>query len=318
MVRKHISQRALARLLDRDPAFLNKLLRGAKPWPGELLEKAQQIVADFGVTPERRAPVSSSPAKLHREGGGSALAMALDYLHRGWCVLPQRPGEKHPCVKWKPFQLQRPSAEEVRAWFQQFPDAGPLVLLGPISQLFAIDVDGPEAHQALLDHLGEEPLAPKVLSGSGKPFRYHLLFRCPQVATGPKKTPWHPQLEFRGEKGLLVLPPSLHKSGQRYRWAPGRSLDDVALSDPPVPVVEALARLAQPQRLNGTSYSAKPLDRSAVNASPSTRRFLAGEFANGPRWNDRLFHAACDLHGRGISREVAEPLLLGGAQPLLE
>jgi hypothetical protein len=315
MAQKRISQRALARRLGQDPAFLNKLLRGLKPWPGELLEKAQRIVADFGVTPERRAPVSSSPAKLHREDGDSALAMALDYLHRGWCVLPQLPVEKHPCVKWKRFQQQRPSAEQVRAWFRQFPVAGPLVLLGPISQLFAIDVDGPEAHQALLEHLGKEPVAPKVLSGSGKPFRYHLLFRCPQVATWSKKTPWHPHLEFRGEKGLLVLPPSLHKSGQRYRWAPGRSLNDVALSDPPVEVVEALVRLAQPRRPKGTSYSAKPLDRSAVNASPSTHRFLAGEFADGPRWNDRLFHAACDLRGRGIPLEVAEPLLLAGAQP---
>jgi hypothetical protein len=315
MAQKRISQRALAQRLGQDPAFLNKLLRGLKPWPGELLERARRTVAGWEVHPDSHAPDSTGPARLPQKDESLALGLTLDYLHRGWCVMPQCPGAKHPCVLWKAYQERRPTEAEIRAWFEKFPDAGPMVLLGPISQLFALDVDGEEAHQALLKQLGAEPWAPKVLSGSGQPFRYHLLFRCPPVRTWPKKTPWHPNLEFRGKNGLLVLPPSLHRSGQRYRWAPGRSLDDVALCDPPVPVVEALVRLAQPQRPNGTNYSAKPLDRSAVNASPSTRRFLAGEFANGPRWNDRLFHAACDLHGRGIPREVAEPLLLGGAQP---
>ena len=39
--------------------------------------------------------------------------------------------------------------------------------------------DGPEGHAALLKKLGGEPSAPKSLSGSGKPDRYHLFFRHP-------------------------------------------------------------------------------------------------------------------------------------------
>ena len=54
---------------------------------------------------------------------------------------------------------------------------------------------------------------------------------------------------------------------------------------------------------------------SIENASHSTRAFLAGTYADGPDWNGRLFRAACDLAGRGMPQEDAEPLLLAGAQP---
>lgn len=52
-----------------------------------------------------------------------------------------------------------------------------------------------------------------------------------------------------------------------------------------------------------------------LQVSASTRRFLASSYAEGPRWNDRLFRAACDFAGRGIPPETAEPLLLAGARP---
>jgi hypothetical protein len=52
-----------------------------------------------------------------------------------------------------------------------------------------------------------------------------------------------------------------------------------------------------------------------IDASPSTLRFLAGADANGPGWNDRLFRASCDLAGRNVPQELAETLLLKGAQP---
>lgn len=183
------------------------------------------------------------------------------------------------------------------------------VVLGPVSGLFVIDVDGPEAHAVLIDRLGSEPRAPKSLSGSRQPHRYHLFFRCPDLPTKAKATPWHPKLEFRGKGGVIILPPSLHKSGHRYEWAKDRSPDDLDLPDLPAPVVEALrSRSARPQ------FDFQ-LPATGVEVSESTARFLAGEYANGPDWNKRLFQAACDLAGRGLTLDTAEPLLLAGAKP---
>ena len=129
--------------------------------------------------------------------------------------------------------------------------------------------------------------------------------------TKAKATPWHPKLEFRGQGGVLVLPPSVHPSGQRYVWSPGQSLDEVPLPAPPPLIAAAWNPPAKLPPVAAVSVSV----HHQLAASPSTQEFLAGKWVNGPGWNDRLFLAACDLCGRRMSREEAELLLLAGAQP---
>jgi hypothetical protein len=312
MAKAGVSRRALAAGVGEDPSFLNKVLNGKKPWPAGLLERARAWVegrgrADAGPA----APWPSVPKAA--AAGRTLLDVALAYLRRGWSVVPQRPGEKKPAVRWKPFQATRPSEAQLEAWFRRWPDAGLAVVLGPASDLFVIDVDGKDGHDALLGRLGAEPPAPKALSGSGEPHRFHLYFRCPDLPTTAKATPWHDKLEFRGKGGVVILPPSLHRSGRRYEWAEGRSPADVPLPQLPAEVVAALRPRPKP-----TPDPASPVFAGmpiGVEASPSTRRFLAGAYADGPEWNDRLFRAACDLAGRGVAREAAEPLLLAGARP---
>src|SRR5262249_45471801 len=128
-------------------------------------------------------------------GGPSMLDVARAYLARGIWVLPQQPGEKRPCLAWREVQDRAPTDAELGAWWGlEWPNAGMVAILGRGSGLLAIDVDGPEAHAALVSRLGSEPLAPKVFSGSGKPFRYHLFFRHPNLPTKAKATPWDEHL----------------------------------------------------------------------------------------------------------------------------
>ena len=108
----------------------------------------------------------------------------------------------------------------------------------------------------------------------------------------------------------------MHKSGNRYRWAPGRSLNDLALPPLPEAIVAALRESKRP----GNICSSIALnDDSSVRLVPgicrSTREFLTGKFAHSERWNDRLFRAACDLAGNFVSIERALPLLIAGAKP---
>jgi Bifunctional DNA primase/polymerase, N-terminal len=219
-----ISRRELAKGVGADTSFLSKILNGKKPWPKGMLEKIQKWLA------ARNSPkgANSRPFRcaLGRKQSKevSILDEALRLLGKGWSVVPQIPGEKKPRVRWKPYQERLPTEEELTRWFEQWPDAGLALVLGPVSGVFVIDVDGEEAHDALVKRLGKEPVAPKALSGSGKPHRYHLYFRCPDVPTRAKQTPWHPSLEFRGQGGIVVIPPSLHKSGNRYVWG-NRSSD---------------------------------------------------------------------------------------------
>jgi hypothetical protein len=252
-------------------------------------------------------------------GQPDIVQVSLSYAALGFSVVPQLPGAKHPCVKWKPFQEQRPTEDQLRGWFERWPQAGLAVVLGPVSGLFAIDVDGPEAHEALVARLGSEPVAPKVLSGSGKPHRYHLFFRHPDLATRAKSTPWHKKLEFRGHRGIIILPPSLHKSGNRYRFAQGHSFNDMELPELPPAILEELAAQAatkksSPRRLTAPSTPTRRIPILRPDSVFGRARAYVAKVPPAVQGDggDRLtYTVACRLVlGFGLTPEHALPLLL--------
>jgi hypothetical protein len=252
----------------------------------------------------------------------ACLIAAFDYTRRGWPVFPIQPGSKKPFVKWKPFQGQLPSESELLDWWDQWPDAGVAIALGPFSGILVVDVDGQAAHAELLRRLGSLPTTPVVKSGNPDPDRFHLFFKHPAgLETRAKATPWHPQLEFRGHGGYVVLPPSLHKSGQRYAWMPGQSLEDCPLASVPDLIIESLRTEDRRRRPSATSKSLRTWKGDGLRIgllhgiSNATRAFLSGRYSDGPQWNDRLFRAACDLAGSGYAEDHAISLLLAGANP---
>jgi hypothetical protein len=239
------------------------------------------------------------------------------YAEHGIVVVPLIPREKRPAIPWREFQQCRPSLETTSALFASRPNAGLAGVLGSISDLLVIDVDGAAAHDALIKQLGEIPLAPTAISGSREPCRYHLFFRHPDVTTRAKATPWHPTLEFRGTGGLVVLPPSVHASGHRYEWVAGRAIWELPLPAVPDLILEAIQNEADRHQVrNGYAVKGFVEIPQIQGISHATEDFLRGQYAAGPRWNERLFVAACDLAGNGILRDDAEPLLLAGAQPV--
>jgi hypothetical protein len=287
----------------------------ADPDGGEAAEhglpdvRPEAALACAAPPPAAVRPPAAAPA------GPPGLTAALNYLRLGFSIVPQLPGKKHPRVKWKQFQERPPTEEEVRCWFRRWPPAGVAVVLGAVSGLFAIDVDGEQADAALRERLGGEPAAPKVLSGSGKPCRYHLFFRAPGLPTRAKITPWHPNLEFRGDRGVIVLPPSLHMSGNCYAWAAGRSLDDLPLPELPAPVLEALAeRAARDGRAAAKATARRPAVPAAGLAGLQQRALeslaAAGKAVAGQGGDAKTYRAACRLvHGFGLSPEQALPVL---------
>lgn len=47
---------------------------------------------------------------------------------------------------------------------------------------------------------------------------------------------------FRGHGGYVVLPPSWHKSGERYRWLKNRSPFEMRLPEVPEVILEELRK----------------------------------------------------------------------------
>lgn len=307
---------------------------GQIPFPHSIPEPNGGVSSSTRCEP----PLFATDGVIHPSRSTCSLTAAQHYTGLKWRVLPQIPETKRPYTQWKGLQshiggFSQPFIEEL--WGQMYPEAGVLLMPGAGSGVVVIDCDGQAAYETLGERLGEIPITPSVKSGNPDPYRVHLLFSAPpDLHTYSKITPWHSELEFRGETGLAVLPPSRHASGNRYVWLPGRSPDEIPLAPLPEPIVREWAiyhekrtagsRTAVPSRRQSPPRACHaempktgttPSVMSLNGISYSTKLFLLRRFADGPNWNHRLFTAACDLAGNGVPLETATTYLINGADP---
>lgn len=161
----------------------------------------------------------------YRDYGWSVLALCppdhsgMSAKHREKC---ESPG-KAPWHKWKQFQAEHVGEDELHRWFEDHPASNIGIALGPVSGLVRIDVDGPAGRKYLAEMSGDEiPETLRFASGGGGE---GLLFSIPPGVelrtTRDKGEEVHDEIRFQGAGAQTVLPPSLHPSGQAYRWLPG-------------------------------------------------------------------------------------------------
>lgn len=156
------------------------------------------------------------------------LTAALDYLGRGLSVFPVctpqgvgrcvQHGEcpnagKRPLVRWEPYQGRRATEQELAQWWRKWPSANIGMATGAVSGVVVLDADGDEARKECLRY--GLPLTPGLWTG--KPGGAHFWFAWPgqPVRNFARRLPG---IDFRGDGGYVLLPPSLHVTGQRYRW----------------------------------------------------------------------------------------------------
>jgi len=170
------------------------------------------------------------------------LDAALSYAALGWSVIPLQPRGKRPLLpSWAEYQTRRATEEEVREWFTRWPDANLGIVTGAVSGLVVLDLDGPEAVQAVRERGGLPP-APCVVTGKG----YHYYLSHPgQSVQNAASLAGIKGFDVRGDGGYVVAPPSIHHSGRFYRWAKWRSTDDVVLAPYPEWLLEMLANRGQ-------------------------------------------------------------------------
>lgn len=148
----------------------------------------------------------------------SMVDIAFKYRNdRKWCPIPVGPN-KRPLGGWKQFQDQPPSDAEITRAFSRRPQPNIGVVCGSISKVVVLDIDGEEGFQALRDRGLVIPETLSVKTGRGR----HYYFQHPGVPTknfakGKKVLPL-PGVDFRGDGGYVVVPPSLHASGARYAF----------------------------------------------------------------------------------------------------
>ncbi|WP_250283133.1 bifunctional DNA primase/polymerase [Frankia sp. CiP1_Cm_nod2] len=145
-------------------------------------------------------------------------AAALALAGRGIHVFPVRPGAKIPMVRWGSESTDDPAI--INAWWSRWPAASIGVACGP-SGLVVIDIDGPagaESWAALTAEHGEVTTCAVTTGrdGGGR----HLWFRAgPAPGVRNSAGLLGPGIDVRGTGGMVLAPPSLHRSGRRYAWA---------------------------------------------------------------------------------------------------
>jgi hypothetical protein len=125
-------------------------------------------------------------------------------------------------------------------------------------------------------------------------------------------------LEFRGNRGLLILAPSVHKSGSGfYDWEDGHAIWQQPLPPVPEQVRQLLINSTKPDVMSQMNQQASAIDETNLPKlgykgrmfSISTRAFLAGWVQQGER-NDRLFAVAREMRDYGVPKQMATPTLL--------
>lgn len=237
------------------------------------------------------------------------LQHALQYARRGWSVIPLRAKDKKPALaSWKEYQSRRASEDEIREWWTRWPDANIGIATGAVSGIIVLDVDGEDGRRSLEEIAGGNiPRTPHTNTGKGR----HYLFRHPGGE-------WRnfagklPGLDFRGDGGYIVAPPSVHPSGRRYEWELGP--DEAELADPPAWLMELLTKKPDPPQATGCEP--KPVTRPPVSAGADV--ILANcafcqhcrdnaETLSEPEWYAMISNLARADGGRELIHELSRP-----------
>jgi P4 family phage/plasmid primase-like protien len=148
---------------------------------------------------------------------------ALDYIARGWGIVPLRVKAKEPATKHG-LSDWTDNPETARKWWSRHPNSNIGIVCGSSSRgLLVIDVDVDEekdkdgyASLSEFERLyGELPETVTAITGSGG---IHYLYRVPMEREIRPTTNATLGIDVRCERSYIVAPPSIHPNGNRYEW----------------------------------------------------------------------------------------------------
>lgn len=213
---------------------------------------------------------------------------------------------KHPMVSWDAYQTRLPTEAEITRWWSRWPEANIGMATGALSGVIVLDADSNEARQEVLRRGIER--TPAVWTG--RPGGVHFWLQHPGR---PLKnfTRGLPGLDFRGDGGYVLLPPSRHWTGSTYRWVDGTT------ELPPAPVPGWLHELLHPSTPVMTEeaeagYAATPQSPVDGRDYLDLIRLLNG-LPEGER-DTTLYRAACKLRADNLPQVYAELLIRQAAR----
>ena len=200
-------------------------------------------------------------------------------------ALCQAPG-KHPRIRnWS--EEASADREKIAAWWTRTPQANIGIPMGEKSGLVALDVDtrhdGDKSLADLTAKFGELPKTVRATTGSGGK---HYIFRYTEALCLKNAVGFCDGLDVRTQGGMIVAPPSMHVSGNAYRWDRDCSPFVCAAAEMPQWLAEEIRKV-------GTAYTAKKKTGTAAGVK---------KIKEGGR-NNHLTSLAGALRRKGVGRE---------------
>ena len=147
------------------------------------------------------------------------LASAKYYRDKmGWSVIPIVYGTKFPPKDFNVIQFRERYAtdDELTEWFvNKKMNIG--IVTGKLSNLFVVDLDKYKEEykeEIALEFFGDNPACPIVSTPRGGEQLY-FLYPEGDITIG---SGLFPAIDFRGDKGYVVAPPSVNGNGKAYQW----------------------------------------------------------------------------------------------------
>lgn len=194
---------------------------------------------------------------------------ALEYADKfKWHVFPLAPRAKTPLTAHG-FKDATTDAAQINQWWEQHPDANIGVACGA-SNLVVIDVDGAEGinNWNALQERHALDVSKTVVQRTGSGQGYQIFFLAPaDVDIRNSAGKLAKGIDVRAQGGYVVIPPSIHPSGNQYEW----EHDPQSFEIQPLP--DALLKLL---------------------TEPAPKLTNGNGNGNGPRAHDAYIHAAID------------------------
>ena len=171
-----------------------------------------------------------------RQQAAAGIPEVETLAERGWRLFPCAPRSKVPRLKgWQ--ALAKSDLATIQQWAAKYPVCNWAVLTGSDSGVFVLDVDGEKGRASLAMLEAQHGPLPDTLSsrtgrvdgGEHRWFKYpsdrEIRGNAGRLGNG---------LDVRATGGYVIVPPSIHETGQPYQWA-----------EPLRPVVDAPAWLIE-------------------------------------------------------------------------
>ena len=139
------------------------------------------------------------------------------YAKKGWMAIPVEPMGKRPLIKDWPTKASNDEGI-IDQWFLEWPDANIGVVTGAISGIFVLDIDPRNNGQETLEKLEQQHgRLPETLTSNTGGGGQHRLFKYPE-GIKIKSTKIPDGIDVQSDGKFIVLPPSIHSSGNKYEW----------------------------------------------------------------------------------------------------